>query len=294
MKQLPLPGMSSKYQIVNVASVKHRSPFRYPGGKTWLVSRVFAWLMNKETTVNELIEPFAGGSIVGLSVAFEQLAQHITLVELDAQVAAVWETIITSDDGEWLADQILNLNLTPDVADQILSKDKQKLRERALQTIVRNRINRGGILAQGAGRLKNGENGRGIRSRWYPETLATRIRDIGGIRDRLSFIQGDGLIVIEDNISRSDIVLFIDPPYTASSKKPGKRLYDHSDLDHERLFDLLARFSGDFLMTYNNVDEVKELAQTHGSDHLAIPMKNTHHARLTELLIGRNLDWARR
>ena len=27
-------------RVVNVASVKQRSPFRYPGGKTWLVPEV--------------------------------------------------------------------------------------------------------------------------------------------------------------------------------------------------------------------------------------------------------------
>ena len=30
--------------IVNVASVPQRSPFRYPGGKTWLVPRLRRWL----------------------------------------------------------------------------------------------------------------------------------------------------------------------------------------------------------------------------------------------------------
>ena len=42
--QPPLfPTLTSK-TIVNVASVKHLSPFRYPGGKTWLVPRVREWL----------------------------------------------------------------------------------------------------------------------------------------------------------------------------------------------------------------------------------------------------------
>jgi DNA adenine methylase len=148
-------------------------------------------------------------------------------------------------------------------------------------------------MAHGAGRLKDGENGRGIRSRWYPETLATRIRNISHIRDRLSFIHGDGLQTIVDNSSLPDIVFFVDPPYTASGKKPGKRLYDCADLNHTRLFELLAQSSGEFLMTYDNVEEVKLLAQAFNFDYLAIPMKNTHHAKLNELLIGRNLDWAR-
>jgi len=88
MRQLSfLPTSTQK--IVNVASVKHRSPFRYPGGKTWLVPRVRRWLLSFATPPTEFFEPFAGGAIVGLTVAAEALADHVTLVELDEEIAAV-------------------------------------------------------------------------------------------------------------------------------------------------------------------------------------------------------------
>src|ERR1700674_1531455 len=32
---------------VNVASVPQRSPFRYPGGKTWLIPYIRSWLVAK-------------------------------------------------------------------------------------------------------------------------------------------------------------------------------------------------------------------------------------------------------
>ena len=46
-------------------------------------------------------------------------------------------------------------------------------------------------------------------------------------------------------------------------------------------------------MTYDNTESVQLLAQQQNFTTLAIPMKNTHHAEITELLIGRDLDWAR-
>ena len=46
-------------------------------------------------------------------------------------------------------------------------------------------------------------------------------------------------------------------------------------------------------MTYDNADGVKELAARYGFDTEIIAMKNTHHAKMTELLIGRDLTWAR-
>ena len=180
-------------KIVNVASVKQLSPFRYPGGKTWLVPTVLTWLKSQPKKPREFIEVFAGGGIIGLTVAFESLADHVTMIELDPDVAAVWHTIL-SNDWEWLAKQILEFELNILNAQKTLEKQPKGTKELAFQTILRNRINHGGILAPGSGFLKNGENGKGIASRWYPETLAKRIRLIGIFRDRISFIEGDGLI----------------------------------------------------------------------------------------------------
>lgn len=54
---------------VNVASVPHRSPFRYPGGKTWFVPRLRQWLTNQTAKAKLLVEPFAGGGIISLTAA---------------------------------------------------------------------------------------------------------------------------------------------------------------------------------------------------------------------------------
>lgn len=295
MSQLHLPGLSPlpAEHVVNVASVKHRSPFRYPGGKTWLVPRVYQWLNSLPHRPTCFVEPFAGGAIVGLTVAAERLAEHVTLVEIDDQVAAVWETIINRGEGLWLAEQIGDFKLTAENVERFLRQDNLTPQEHALQTIIRNRVNRGGILAEGAGKLKEGENGRGITSRWYPATLRKRITAIHAIRDRLSFIHGDGLEVMRQHLGNSEAVFFIDPPYTASEKKPGSRLYTHWQVDHAGLFRLVLKLAGDFLMTYDNVPEVQELADQHGLDSEAVAMKTTHHAQLTELLIGRDLSWLR-
>ncbi len=292
MRQLSfLPADTRK--VVNVASVKHRSPFRYPGGKTWLVPRVRHWLHSLTKHPSEFLEPFAGGAIVGLTVAAEGLADHVTLVELDEQVASVWQVILEGD-AEWLANKIVSFELTPETADATLSNPPSTREEFAFQTILKNRINHGGILAPGAGRIKTGENGKGIQSRWYPETISKRILDIVTIRDRLTFIHGDGLEILRCNAHRDDTVHFIDPPYTAAGKRAGARLYICHELDHEELFCVADELAGDFLMTYDNCAGVRQLAQKHGFDMEAIAMKNTHHAKMTELLIGKNLDWIRR
>lgn len=280
--------------IVNVASVPQRSPFRYPGGKTWLIPRVRQWLKSFPRRPADLVEPFTGGGIVSLTAAFERLTDHVLMVELDPQVAAVWLTILNGD-AAWLADRIAGFDLTPETAAAVLGDTGNGTLGAAFRTILKNRINRGGILAPGAGIIKHGENGKGLLSRWYPETLKRRIMDIDAVRDRITFHEGDGINVLCDWTERADAVFFIDPPYTAGAgKKAGSRLYLHSALDHEHLFAVTAALTGDFLMTYDNDRDVQDLARRHGLDTLPIPMKNTHHAEMTELLIGRDLDWARK
>jgi DNA adenine methylase len=55
---------------------------------------------------------------------------------------------------------------------------------------------------------------------------------------------------------------------------------------------LLETFQrGDFLITYDNADEVKDLARSHGFSMRLVPMKNTHHTEMQELVIGRDLSW---
>lgn len=283
------PAKSVSYKSnkpINVASVPQRSPFRYPGGKTWLVPYLRDWLGSKDRKPARLIEPFAGGAILSLTAAFEGLARHVVFAEADSAVASVWRMVLNGR-AEWLAKQILNFDLNLENAKKILDRDVTDLREKAFQTILRNRIQRGGILADGAGFVKTGENGRGLRSRWYPGTLARRIREINRQKDRMTFVEGDGFALIEEHKADEEAVFYIDPPYTVAAR----RLYTVWQVDHERLFAAMAACRGDFLMSYDNTSEIVDLARKYGFEFEPVAMKNTHHAKMTELLIGKDLSW---
>lgn len=276
---------------VNVASVPQRSPFRYPGGKTWLVPLFRRWMKSLPGQPSMLVEPFAGGGVIGLTAAFEHLAEHIVMVELDKQIAAVWRTILGREAG-WLAKRIVSFELTIESAKEELSKKPKSYRDFAFQTILKNRTAHGGILAEGAGILKHGENGKGILSRWYPQTIAKRITNIESVARHIEFVHGDAFEQMERFKDDRNAVFFIDPPYTAGGKSAGSRLYTHCKVDHDRLFSLCEKLRGDFLMTYDNAEEVTALARKHGFETKPVAMKNTHHAEMNELLIGRDLSWA--
>ena len=224
-----------------------------------------------------------------MTAAFEGLARSIIMVEKDEDIAAVWRTILGRE-ARWLAEQIMKFEISPESVRAALMDHPTSLRERAFVTILRNRLQHGGILAHGAGLIKNGENRKGLRSRWYPQTLRSRIMAIAELGDKIKFIQGDGLEVIQEKAHRKDTAFFIDPPYV----KAGRRLYKYHEIDHARLFRLAQDISGDFLMTYDDAPEIEALALQSGFVVEKVPMKTTHHLKKFELVIARDLAWLAR
>lgn len=279
--------LQNKKTPTNVAQVRQLSPFRYPGGKTWLVPEVRKWLMSSKITPSVFVEPFAGGAMAGLTAAAEGLVEHVFLYELDDDVAAVWSTIFHANDADvrWLCKSITDFEVTLDNVHQVLAGKPKANKGKAFRTIVKNRMQRGGIMAAGAGLVKSGEAGRGLNSRWYPETLAIRIEVLRTLRDRITFEQGDAFNAVQNYADDPNAFFFIDPPYTAGGKNAGKRLYTHNEIDHEWLFTMMANVRGSVMLTYDDTPEVREMAERHNFRVEQVPMKNAHHAILRELLI---------
>lgn len=279
------PFAISPIPAVNVACVPKYSPLRYPGGKTWLIPHIRYWLKHIDPSPRALIEPFAGGGIVSLTAVIEQLVERCLMVELDREVAAFWHAALRC--GPELCGMIERFEASREAVQNLAATDSQELVKQGFRTLVLNRTRRGGILASGASLSRTGENGKGVASRWYPETLTTRLRRIAEYNSHIGFFEGDGMKVLETLLQRFDqeVVLFVDPPYTAGGKRAGKRLYEHNALDHARLFAMLADSGAKFLMTYDHAPEIRALVQKHKFHAVQVLMKNTHHALMPELVI---------
>lgn len=255
------------------------SPFRYPGGKTWLVPFFHEWARLGKREV--LVEPFAGGASISLSCLEAAICERAILVELDPNIAAVWKTIL-GPDWRLLSERILAFVPSPNLLEQELAPTAVSTWERAWQTILLNRMNHGGITAFGSGRLRNGERGRGLGSRWYPETLVRRIERIRFLRRRITFIQGDGIQILEADSDCRTSLYFIDPPYP----KAGRRLYDHWQVNHPGLFRIMGDLSGRFLATYPHNSEIEAMAMNHKLHVRSTTMFSRLHRKKQELLIS--------
>ena len=274
----------SRVPVVNVSTVPQRSPLRYPGGKTWLVPHIREWL--HQTRPQLLIEPFAGGGIVTLTAVMEDLVSRSVMIEIDRDVASFWRAALES--GELLRKRVWEFQPTIDKLRALEESHPSTVLDHGFRTLVLNRTRRGGILARGASFSRYGENGRGVLSRWYPKTLATRLSAIQEYAHRIAFVEGDGMKLLPLLLQGwgKDAAVFLDPPYTSlSGKRSGVRLYEHSNVDHAGLFALLADYGANFLMTYDAAPEIIELVNSHGFEAVCLSMKNGHHNQISELVI---------
>ncbi|MDE3001414.1 MAG: DNA adenine methylase [Gemmatimonadota bacterium] len=281
----------SPIQAANVGSVPQRSPLRYPGGKTWLIPHIRVWLRGIKPKPRLLIEPFAGGGTVSLTAVMEGLADRCMMAELDHDVAAFWKTAL--EYGPELCTMVMRFEPTREAVAALASKPPQNLLQHGFRTLVLNRTRRGGILAPGASLSRAGENGKGVASRWYPETIVNRLWAIAELTEHIEFRETDGMRLLEEfvanrgfgKVTNVSTVVFVDPPYTAGGKRAGNRLYAHNEVDHPRLFELLAESGAEFLMTYDRAPEIVSLCEAFGFHAVRVMMKNTHHDRIPELII---------
>ena len=267
----------------NVSQVPQRSPLRYPGGKTLLIPHVRAWLCQVKPKL--LVEPFCGGGIVSLTAVMEDLVESCVMLDLDPDVAAFWHAALR--EGEALSKRIEAFRPTRARVKALERSVPDSILDHGFRTLVLNRTRRAGILAPGAALIQEGEKGQGLLSRWYPDTLSSRIRALQPYAARIAFGQGDALALLPALLYGwgQRAALFVDPPYTAGGSSTGQRLYAYHELDHESLFQLLARSRSPFMLTYSDTADIRKLISQHGFHATPVTLKNAHHQAQTELVI---------
>ena len=266
----------SPISVVHNSQVPRRSPLIYPGGKTWLIPHIRSWLTHGEP-VTKLVEPFAGGGTASLTAVMEGLAEHANMIELDHDVAMFW--IAALEHTTELIDLVMAFQPTREAiealpADTVVSH--------GFRTLVLSNTQWAGKIKRGTGFPKDPTR------RWYPEMTCERLLAIAEVRERLTFTEGDGLRHLRDSTSDAGAAFFIDPPYTADGgKQAGATLYAHHAMEHAKLFEILAEHRPNFLMTYDNADEIISLVHEHRFHAVVVAMRSNQNVMMRELVISR-------
>jgi DNA adenine methylase len=263
------------------------SPFRYPGGKSRLRATIIDWISQLGFRPTHFVEPFAGGASVGLAVAELDLADHVTLAEIDPDVSAVWDVVLNGQ-ATAFANRITTFKLSRSTAAEVIARAPTDQLSRAFRCLLLNRISRAGIMAPGAGWLNRGEDDRGIASRWYPQTLSERVTSTHALREKVTFVQCDGLQVLRQFAKDPRAVAFVDPPYVANGRGAGRRLYAHHDVNCDELFKILKNFRGPMVITYHRSVIVDRLAKAAGIRRHTITVQTGHTRSKREFIMYRS------
>lgn len=237
------------------------SPLRYPGGKTKIAPLVNAIMEKAGIEKGTYIEPFAGGCGVALALLLSNKVDNVVINDMDTSIYAFWYAILNHTD-----EFIKLINETQVTIEEwykqkkiFLKNDVNNLLELGFATFFLNRTNRSGILKAGPIGGYNQTGNYLIDARFNKDNLIKRIERIGQYRDRISLFN----LEIKDFIKvvlpkyKSNAFVYFDPPYY----KKGHELYVNffKSEDHKGLAKVIKRIKIDWMVTYDNVDEVKAI-----------------------------------
>jgi DNA adenine methylase len=198
--------------------------------------------------------------------------------ESDPRVAAFWRRALTDPS---FAEQVEAFECTRERVEAVISDTSTE--NLAFWTLIKNRCSFGGNL--------DGGLMRDVASRWNGRKLSATLRLIYSMSGRITFLEDDGVKVLEAYSHREDAMAFADPPYTTEITSAGHKLYQYSKLDHGALFRVLGGWSGPWIATYDDNDAIRKIVRGHGLVARAVKMRTNHHKEKYELVIGPDLSW---
>ena len=249
--------------------------FRYPGGKSKLRKTILDHLGPRYFKHPDLEyrEPFFGGGGIGLSLqqsnsGMAGVKSRVWINDRDVGVSCLWTAVIRWPED--LKEQVMQF--TPSVETfyqykgELLTdpwkKTRREIVEWGFKKLAIHQTSYSGLGTKSGGPLGGrGQNSKyKIDCRWSPDYICKKIDKLHELFSELEMREGcctsdDFADVIYDE--QHPAILYLDPPYFVK----GNDLYQYGFAleDHERLADLLRQTSHDWLLSYDDCEEIRKL-----------------------------------
>ena len=232
----------------------HKTPLRYPGGKSRACTKIGQFLPNMYT-YREFREPFLGGGSVAIYLTKMYPSLSIWVNDLYEPLVNFWKEIQHS--GEELYTTLRDLKLkhpNPDSAKGLFleskklinSQDKSKL-ERAVAFYIVNKCSFSGLTESSSFSAQASDSNFSMRG----------IEKLTGYQE-----------IIEDwkitNLSYEDLLtdwkdtfIYLDPPYDIKDNLYGKSGEMHKKFDHDKFAKDCDDHTADMMISYNSSQLIK-------------------------------------
>ena len=232
----------------------HKTPLRYPGGKSRACTKIGQFLPNMYT-YREFREPFLGGGSVAIYLTKMYPSLSIWVNDLYEPLVNFWKEVQHS--GEELYTTLSDLKIkhpNPDSAkglfleskEIINSQDKSKL-ERAVAFYIVNKCSFSGLTESSSFSAQASDSNFSMRG----------IEKLTGYQE-----------IIQDwkitNLSYEDLLtdwrntfIYLDPPYDIKDNLYGKKGDIHKKFDHDKFAKDCDDHTADMMISYNSSQLIK-------------------------------------
>ncbi len=254
-ESLARAGFSARTSVavVEQATVRFRSPLRYPGGKQKAIDQISRMF---PTSAKEYREPLVGGGSVYFHAKTTGFANSYWINDKFEELVSFWKTAQDPSSCKKLVRELeklrANFNSAEEIKEYFIRARKENPTSEFRKALLFFFFNR--VTFSGTTRAGGFSSSASIRR--FTASSIERLKPMPDALDGTTITNIDFKEVIEER--GKDVFLFLDPPYYTANKLYGHGGSLHS-FDHEGLATLLANTKHRFLITYDDCPEIREL-----------------------------------
>ncbi len=224
-----------------------RSPLRYPGGKSKIVTQLGEFLPQN---IFEYREPMVGGGSVFIYIRQKFPEIKVRINDLNRDVYCFWK--IVKENNHELVEEIKRIKKNCRNGKNLFNKlkldiesDKISDFERAVNFFVLNRISFSGLTTSGG-------YSRDSFKRRFTTSSIERIIPLEDILQNVDISHGDYSNLL--NGRKRQVLIYLDPPYfnNKTSRLYGKNGQLHLNFDHIQFFKEIILCKHNLLISYDN------------------------------------------
>ena len=232
----------------------HKTPLRYPGGKSRACTKIGQFLPNMYS-YKEFREPFLGGGSVAIYLTKMYPSLSIWVNDLYEPLVNFWKEVQHS--GEELCTTLTDLKLkhpNPDSAKELFleskeiinSQDKSKL-ERAVAFYVVNKCSFSGLTESSSFSAQASDSNFSMRG----------IEKLTGYQEIIQDWKITNLSYEDLLTDWRDTFIYLDPPYDIKDNLYGKSGEMHKKFDHDKFAKDCDDHTADMMISYNSSQLIK-------------------------------------